>query len=185
MDTDAETEHVREGWNEPVGKKVMSCGNLLTRLSYFWKQRNWHLISCALSNTCSLGGVGDGWSLVHSNCRNKSVKYTKEQTSESYVLRYLHALRLNTEYLCVVIQVVFVSVKTDLTDLIKPTYYYSSFVWVCHWVQALLSRKSSMCPIRAPYNHEDSLEKRDMFADCDRCWNHPWEPPNYPNNPWD
>jgi hypothetical protein len=42
----------------------------------------------------------------------------------------------------VVIQVVFVSVKTDLTDLIKPN-YNSSCVWVCHWVQALLSRKSS------------------------------------------
>jgi hypothetical protein len=31
---------------------------------------------------------------------------------------------------------------TDLTDLIKPT-YYSSCVRVCHWVQALLSQKPS------------------------------------------
>jgi hypothetical protein len=48
----------------------------------------------------------------------------------------------------VVIQVVFVSVVTGLTDLIKPPYYSSCVcvcvcVCVCQWVQALLSRKSS------------------------------------------
>jgi hypothetical protein len=36
----------------------------------------------------------------------------------------------------------FVSVMTDLINLITPTYNLSC-VWVCHWVQAVLSRKSS------------------------------------------
>jgi hypothetical protein len=43
-------------------------------------------------------------------------------------------------------QVVFVSVMTDLTDRIKPT-YNSSCVWVCHWVQALLIWNSSQAAL--------------------------------------
>jgi hypothetical protein len=31
------------------------------------------------------------------------------------------------------------------------------------------SKTLSNCPIRVPYNHEDSPEERDMFADRDHC----------------
>jgi hypothetical protein len=41
-----------------------------------------------------------------------------------------------------VTEVEFVSVMTDLSNVIKPT-YISSCVWVCYWLQVLLSRKSS------------------------------------------
>jgi hypothetical protein len=45
-------------------------------------------------------------------------------------------------------EIVFVSVMTDLINLIKPTY-----------------NSSCVCV----HNHEDLSEKRDMFADCDHC----------------
>jgi hypothetical protein len=61
----------------------------------------------------------------------------------------------------VVIQVVFVSVMTGLTDLIKPT-YYSSCVCVSMGSSPVKSKILTNCPIQAPYNHEDSPEKRDV-----------------------
>jgi hypothetical protein len=89
---------------------------------------------------------------------------------------------LITEYLCIV-----------------WWYKLCSWVWWQTWLIALnqltirsvyvsVSLSSShvkskiltICPIQAPYNHEDSPEIRDMFADCVHCPNHPWESQNYP-----
>jgi hypothetical protein len=83
---------------------------------------------------------------------------------------------LITEYFCIVCCVVFVNVITDMIDPIKPT-YNSSRVRMCHWVQFLLSRKSSQAALsKLHITTRTPLRKETMFADCDHCPNHPWEP---------
>jgi hypothetical protein len=111
------------------------------------------------------------------------------------VLRYLHALSFKHWIFVysVVIQVVFVSVMTDLTDRVKPT-YYSSCVWVCHWVQALLSWKHTQTAQSEPHittriplgqetcsltktisqiiheNHKLSLKIPEVIEQSGQCW---------------
>jgi hypothetical protein len=46
MDTDVETVHVKGDKNEPIGKKVMSCGNLLTRVDILIHQPQKEFSSC-------------------------------------------------------------------------------------------------------------------------------------------
>jgi hypothetical protein len=105
-------------------------------LSNFWKQRNWSLehLFTRISRSKTVG---------HLFIQIAEINLLSSLTSESYVLRYLHALSFNYRIcvICLVIQVVFVSVITDLINLITPTYNLSC-VWACYCLQALLIRKS-------------------------------------------
>jgi hypothetical protein len=123
-------------------------------LSNFWKQRNWsleHLLTRRSRSktdghlfigTSSLEAVearqSYSWDQTRWReqcyrgiCRDKSVKYTEVQTSESYVLRYLHAQSFSywISVYSVVMQVVFVSAMTDLINFIKQLTVHP--VWVC------------------------------------------------------
>jgi hypothetical protein len=79
----------------------------------------------------------------------------------------------------------FVSVTTDLTDMIKPTYYSSC---VCECVIGFKPSKSkilTICPIQAQYNHEDSPEKETCSLTATITQIIPENHKIIPKNPWD